>query len=69
MNKFLSIIAVTTFLFSVNGNAQQEPKQKKGKAKTEKSCSADEKKSCSTDEKKSCGNGSKKASGCCSSKK
>ena len=61
MKKFLSIIAIATFLFSVNGNAQQEPKQKKGKAKTEKSCS--------TDEKKSCGNGSKKASGCCSSKK
>jgi hypothetical protein len=61
MKKFLSIIAIATFLFSVNGNAQQEPKQKKGKTKTEKSCS--------TDEKKSCGSGSKKASGCCSSKK
>lgn len=69
MNKFLSIIAIVTFLFSVNGNAQQEPIQKKGKVKTEKPCASGEKKACSTDEKKSSGSVSKKASGCCSSKK
>ena len=60
MNKLVSIIATVALLFSINVNAQQEPKQKKKKAKTEKSCSTDEKKSCGTNEKKG---------GCCSSKK
>jgi hypothetical protein len=60
MNKLVSIIATLALFFSMNVNAQQEPKQKKKKAKTEKSCSSEE--------KKSCGEGEKKG-GCCSSKK
>jgi hypothetical protein len=59
MKKIVSIFAVMALFFSMNTNAQQGPKQKKQKAKTEKSCSADEKKSC----------GTVKKGGCCSSKK
>lgn len=68
MKKIVSILATALLLFSINVNAQQEPVQKKKKARTEKSCSGDEKKSCSSEEKKSCGEGDKKG-GCCSSKK
>lgn len=68
MKKIVSILATAVLLFSINVNAQQEPVQKKKKARTEKSCSADEKKSCTSEEKKSCGAGEKKG-GCCSSKK
>lgn len=68
MKKIVSILATMVLLFSINVNAHQEPIQKKKKARTEKSCSADEKKSCTSEEKKSCGAGEKKG-GCCSSKK
>jgi hypothetical protein len=59
MKKLVSSLALVAFLFSMSVNAQEvEPKQKK-KAKTEKTCSADEKKSCTTEKK----------AGCCSAKK
>lgn len=67
-----SIIIVTiALLFSMNSYAQEQPVQKKKKAKIEKSCSTEEKKSCSTDEKKACGVESKseKKGGCCAAKK
>lgn len=67
MNKIVSILATVAFFFSMNVSAQQEPVQKKKKAKTEKSCTAQEKKSCSNEEKKGCDNDKK--GGCCSSKK
>lgn len=53
MKNLLSIMAVATFMFSMNVNAQ-EPKQKSKKevAKTEKA--AADKKSCGTDAKSSC---------------
>jgi hypothetical protein len=58
------MIAALTILFSINANAQQqEPVQKKNKAKTEKSCSAEEKKSCGSESK------SEKKAGCCAAKK
>jgi len=59
MKKVVSMLAIAAFLFSVNGNAQEQPK-KAAKAKTEKSCSATEKKSCAAGEKKA---------GCCAAKK
>lgn len=61
MKKFVSIMAVAAFMFSMTVNAQ-EPKQKAKKetAKTEKSCSTAEKKSCGTEAK---------TGGCCASKK
>lgn len=43
MNKIVSILATVAFFFSLNVSAQQEPVQKKKKAKTEKSCTAQEK--------------------------
>ncbi len=60
MKKVFSILAVATFLFSMNVNAQEDPKQTKKakasteKASTEKSCTKEEKKSCSTEKKASC---------------
>lgn len=61
MKKLVSIMAVATFMLSMNVNAQEPKKKaKKDTAKTEKSCSTEEKKSCSTDAK---------TAGCCSSKK
>ena len=52
MKNFISITAAVALLFSLNVSAQQqEPVQKKKKAKTEKSCSPDEKKSCGSDDK------------------
>jgi len=70
MKKSLIIVAIA-LLFSINSIAQEQPVQKKKKAKTEKSCSAEEKKSCSNDEKKACGSESKaeKKGGCCAAKK
>lgn len=59
MKKIVSLLAIVALFVSMNVNAQQGPKQKKQKAKTEKSCSTEEKKSCRTDKK----------GGCCSSKK
>lgn len=60
MKKLVSSLALVAFLFSMTVNAQEvEPKQQKKKAKTEKTCSADEKKSCTTEKK----------AGCCSAKK
>lgn len=67
MKKIVSIFAISALFLSINANAQQSPKQKKQKAKTEKTCTAEEKKSCSAEEKKSCG--AEKKAGCCSSKK
>lgn len=55
MKKVISIMAVAAFLFSMNVNAMETPKdKKKDKAATEKSTSTAEKKSCSSGEKKSC---------------
>lgn len=59
MKKIVSILAIVALFVSMNVKAQQGPKQKKQKAKTEKSCSPEEKKSCGTD----------KRGGCCSSTK
>ncbi len=59
MKKIVSLFSIIALFLSMNANAQQGPKQKKQKAKTEKSCSAEEKKSCGTDKK----------GGCCSSQK
>lgn len=61
MKNIISILAIATFMVSMNGNAQ-EPKQKAKKetAKTEKSCATAEKKSCGSEAK---------SGGCCSSKK
>jgi len=55
MKKVISMMAVATFLFSMNVNANEGAKdKKKEKAATEKSTSTAEKKSCSSGEKKSC---------------
>lgn len=61
MKKVISMMAVVAFLFSVNANASETPKDKKKAAKTEKSCSTAEKKECAKTEKK--------AGGCCAAKK
>lgn len=54
MKKVISMMALAAFLFSMNVNASETPKEKKNdKAKTEKSTTA-EKKSCASSEKKSC---------------
>jgi hypothetical protein len=56
MKNIVSILAVATFLFTMNISAQEKEKEaKKEVAKTEKSCTTAEKKSCSKDSgKKSC---------------
>ena len=59
MKKVILSMAVVAFLFSMNVYAHETPKEKKKKAKTEKSCSTEEKKECSTEKK----------AGCCASKK
>lgn len=61
MRKLVSTFAAVALLFALNANANNtDPKAKKKKAKTEKSCSTEEKKACATGEKKA---------GCCASKK
>lgn len=61
MKKLVSTFAAVALLFALNANASVgEPKAKKKKAKTEKSCSTEEKKNCATGEKKA---------GCCAAKK
>lgn len=63
MKNLVSTIAAVALLFSINVSAQQqEPVQKKKKAKTEKSCSPEDKKSCGSNDK------SEKKGGCCSAK-
>lgn len=59
MKKIVSALVIAV-LFSVNALAQEQAKNDKKKAKTEKSCPSDEKKSCGSGEKKG---------GCCASKK
>lgn len=54
MKKLVSIVALATFLFSMNVNAQEPKQTKKTKAKTEKSCSAEEKKACTSEKKAKC---------------
>lgn len=56
MKKLISSIAVVALLFSMNVSAQEVKKAKKTKekAKTEKTCSAEEKKSCAGEKKGSC---------------
>ena len=69
MKKTLSILAVVAFLFTMNVNAQEKPKEEAKKEctmKDKKSCSKD-KKTCSAEEMKSCSK-DKKAS-CCMAKK
>ena len=45
MKKLIASLAVVTFLFTMNANAQEKVEAKKTKAKSEmKSCSKDEKK-------------------------
>lgn len=70
MKKIVSIIALVAVLFSTNGNAQTQKPTPKKKAKTEKTCSAEEmkkcikdKKTCSAEEKKKCSKDKK--AGCC----
>lgn len=58
MKKIVPTMALVAFLFAMNVNAQETPKQKK-KAKTEKACSTEEKKACATEAK---------SGGCCSKK-
>lgn len=53
MKKVISMMAVAAFLFSMNANAQEKPKQQK-KAKTEKSCTPAEMKACSKEKKTCC---------------
>jgi hypothetical protein len=60
MKNIISTIAVVTFLFSFNVNAQEKPAKEKATTKTEKTCTAGEKKSCAAGEKKG---------GCCAAKK
>lgn len=61
MKKLVSTLAIVAFMLTMSANASTgEPKQKKKKAKTEKSCSTEEKKSCGTKEAKG---------GCCAGKK
>lgn len=59
MKKVVSMLAVVAFLFTISANATEPNKDKKKKAKTEKTCSSEEKKSC----------GAEKKAGCCSAKK
>jgi hypothetical protein len=60
MKKLVYVFATVALMFSMTVNADNgEPKQKKKKAKTEKSCTTEEKKECSTEKK----------AGCCASKK
>jgi hypothetical protein len=54
MKKVISMMAVVAFLFSMNVNAQEKPKEKAKEGKTEKTCSASEKKACASGEKKAC---------------
>lgn len=54
MKKLVSIAAMVVFLFSMNVNAHEQPKEKKKAAKTEKSCTTAEKKACASGEKKAC---------------
>lgn len=55
MKNVISMVALVAFLFTTTANAQEETKkQKKAKAKTEKSCATEEKKSCATEKKASC---------------
>ena len=54
MKKLVSSLALVAFLFSMTVNAQEDPKQQKKKAKTEKTCSAEEKKACAKDKKACC---------------
>ncbi|RTY95141.1 hypothetical protein [Flavobacterium sp. GT3R68] len=58
MKKLVSTLALVAFLFSMNVNAQEDPKQKKT-TKTEKACTTAEKKACATEKK----------GGCCAAKK
>ena len=60
MRKLVSTFAAVALLFALNANASTDPKAKKKKATTEKSCSTEEKKACATSEKKA---------GCCAAKK
>lgn len=60
MRKLVSTFAAVALLFALNANANNtDPKAKKKKATTEKSCTPEEKKACSTEKK----------AGCCASKK
>ena len=60
MKKLISMMAIVAFLFSINANAGEQPKEKKKALKTEKASGETEKKSCASSEKKA---------GCCASKK
>lgn len=65
MKKAACVLAVTAFLFSMNVNAQQAPKAKKSKARTEASAAAAT--PAASGEKKSCSPASGKK-GCCAHK-
>lgn len=60
MKKIVSTLAIAAFLFSMNVNAQEKKAAPKSKAKTEKTCTAEEKKECASGAKKG---------GCCAAKK
>ncbi len=59
MKKLISVFTLVAMVFSLTLSAQEEPKQEKKTATSEKSCSTAEKKSC----------GTAKKGGCCASKK
>lgn len=73
MKKIVSMMALAAILFSVNSNAQGKKPAPKQKAKTEKTCTAEEmkkcakdKKTCSAEEMKKCSKEKKAA--CCAAK-
>lgn len=63
MKKIVSIMLLSAVLFSISLNAQKQKAPVKKKAKTEKTCTAEEKKSCNKEAK------GEKRGGCCAVKK
>ncbi|MBK8601349.1 MAG: hypothetical protein IPN80_13100 [Flavobacterium sp.] len=69
MKKSIIIPALLAFLFVMNVNAQEEPKQQK-KEKVKKECNVNGKKCCAGGEKKGCASeATEKKSGHCDAKK
>lgn len=69
MKKSILMTALVAFLFSMNVNAQEEPKQKK-KEKAKKECNVNGKKCCAGAEKNGCSSeATEKKKGQCSAVK
>jgi hypothetical protein len=69
MKKSIVMTALVAFLFSMNVNAQEEPRQKK-KEKAKKECNVNGKKCCAGAEKKGCtSETTEKKGGHCDAKK